>query len=284
MRVKLIVTGELEKAALHRSLSRWFPQTGDGQPIEFVRPSMFQGPTCNVMDDGAAPKQVSELVRTFTDGLVAEALFGSDPRAKPPDLVVGVDDLELANLHQPDIVSRCIRHGVENYFVRHPVGSGSEERYRQMLREKCSFHLLVPMPEAYFFGERAALERAGVAERVHARLCCEDLEALATDDPTFEARPEHPGDLRHPKRYLSHLLLRSGRAGPRPYRETRDGARALESLEWPTLSDNPKHLAFARALFEDLAFAFNVPNPLGDGALAPSTHALDRRANVLRNI
>ena len=80
------------------------------------------------------------------------------------------------------------------------------------------------------------------------------------------------------------LLRRSGRPIARPYRETHDGARALESLAWPELSDNPNALAFARALFEDLAEAFEVPNPLGEGALASATHPTDRRNLVLRNI
>jgi hypothetical protein len=125
-------------------------------------------------------------VRTFTDALVAEALFGNEPSGGPPELVIGVEDLELANIHQPEVVTRCIRRGVDDYFVRHPLGSSrTEDRYRERLRTRCSFHLLVPMPEAYFFGERAALERAGVAADVRERLCCEDLEAFETDDPEF---------------------------------------------------------------------------------------------------
>jgi hypothetical protein len=273
MRVKLIVTGKLEKAALHRSLGRWFPRTGGGEPVEFMPPSMFQGPTCNRLDGG---ERLSELVRTFTTALVAETLFGSERGARPPDLVVGVDDLELENMHQPEVVAGCIRLGVEDYFIRN--GGPAEHRHRATLRSKCSFHLLVPMAETYFFGERAALERAGVAADVHAQLCCEDLEAFETDDPQFASDP------RHPKRYLAELLRRSGRPVVRPYRETHDGARAMESLAWPELSENPETLAFARALFEDLADALDIPNPLGDGALAPATHPRDRRDLVLRNL
>ena len=36
MRVKLIVTGDLERRALATSLARAFPTTHDGAPIEFV--------------------------------------------------------------------------------------------------------------------------------------------------------------------------------------------------------------------------------------------------------
>lgn len=279
MRVKLVVTGKLERVALHRSLSRWFPSTGSGEPIEFLTPSMFQGPTCNPLDDRSEP--IPELVRTFTTALVAETIHGSEPGLAPPDLVVGVEDLELTNVHQPQVVVGCIRRGVEDYLVRN-VESRTADRWRTALRERCAFHLLVPMPETYFFGERAALERAGVSPRVQARLCCDDLEAFATDDPDFV--PVKPNDHRHPKQYLKDLLRRSGRPIARAYNEVHDGARALESLAWPELSDNPDTLTFARALFEDLAEAFDVPNPLGEGALASATHPVDRRDLVLRNL
>jgi hypothetical protein len=239
---------------------------------------------------------------------VVETLFANERGASTPDLVVGVDDLELVNLHQPQVVTRCIRRGVEDYLERNPEGRETDERRRVTLRTKCSFHLLVPMAEAYFFGERAALERAGVAPELDAKLCCADLEAFATDDPLFI--PDRPEHLRHPKRYLVNLLRRSNqpqdreasphgdrrpstggfqgrednRAGPRLYRETHEGVRALESLAWPQLSDDPQTLGFARALFEDLADAFDVPNPLREGALAAATHLVDHRELLLRNI
>ena len=278
MRVKLIVSGALEQKALHRSLERLFPHTGAGEPIEFLRPSLFQGPTSNPLHQNAEP--MPELVRTFTTAMVSEALFGSEPRGGPPDLVIGVDDLELHNSHQPELVTAWIRRGVEDYLDRNPAGSRTDDRRRATLRDNCSFHLLVPMPETYFFGERAALDRSGVAASIEARLCCDDLEAFETDDPLFE----HPNHRRHPKRYLIDLLRRSGRAGPHYYRETQDGARALEVLAWHELTDNQQTLSFARALFEDLADAFGVPNPLGDGSLAPATHPTDHRDLLLRNL
>lgn len=38
-----------------------------------------------------------------------------------------------------------------------------EHRHVQELSRRCSFHLLCPMLESYFFGEPAALARAGAA-------------------------------------------------------------------------------------------------------------------------
>lgn len=282
MRIKLIVTGSMERRALHRSLGRWFPTTGDGEPVEFLRPSFSQGPTSNPLPDGG--QDIPQLVRLFCDKLVAETLYGSEPGGKPPDLVIGVDDLELENLARPQLVTQWIRRGVADHLERDPVGSQADDRRREALRSRCSFHLLVPMPEAYFFGERAALERAGVARDVEARLCCTDLEAFETDDPSFTPRDYPPGDRRHPKRYLQHLLQRSGRPPASCYKETRDGVRALETLAWPELTNDGSTLGFARALFEDISDVLEVANPLGEGTLAPATYPDDRRDLLLRNV
>jgi hypothetical protein len=281
MRVKLIVTGQMERRALHRSLSRWFPVTGTGEPVEFLQPSYFQGPTSNRLPDD--DPMIPELVRGFCAALVAETLEGSDPGRKPPDLVVGIDDLELENLDRPQVVTRWIRRGIEEHIAHNVENLRADARRREALASKCAFHLLVPMPEAYFFGERAALERAGVARAIEARLCRDDLEAFETDDPEFLARPIRPTDHRHPKAYLKHLLDRSD-AG-RLYKETRDGVQALEHLAWPELSRSTSTLGFARSLFQDLADALDVSNPLGAGSLASSTYpADDRRDLLLRNI
>jgi hypothetical protein len=282
MRVKLIVTGAMERASLHRSLGRYFPVTGDGDPIEFLPPSMIAGPTSNPLPPEGSP--MPALIRTFTTMLVATTLVGSERRSRPPDLVIGVDDLELANAHQPELVTHWVRAGIEDYFSRHVVDSRTEARQRGALRDRCSFHLLAPMPEAYFFGERAALTRTGVSAEVEACLNCTDLEAFHTDDPMFIPRLDYIDERRHPKRYLEHLLRRSGRPEARPYRETRDGVHALEQLAWSRLSDDDQTLGFARALFEDLADAFELENPLGDGALASTTHPRDRRELTLRNL
>jgi hypothetical protein len=281
MRIKLIVTGRMERSALHRSLARQFPVTGTGEPVDFLQPSHFQGPTSNPLPDD--DELIPQLVREFCDALVAETLEGSGSDRKPPDLIIGIDDLELENLDRPHVVTRWIRRGVEDHLARNVENLRADARRREALASKCSFHLLVPMPEAYFFGERAALERAGVARGIEARLCREDLEAFETDDPAFVTRPNRPNEHRHPKAYLKHLLHRS-EAG-RLYKETRDGVRALENLAWPELSRSSDTLCFARSLFQDLADALDVSNPLGAGSLASSTYpAEDRRGLLLRNI
>lgn len=66
------------------------------------------------------------------------------------------------------------------------------------------------------------------------------------------------------------------------YRETVGGCRALATLDWDQVfRHTPPGIAFAHALFEDLADALAVPNPF------PGTsHPLTRRlaGGVLRNL
>ena len=237
MRVKLIVTGMMERRALHRSLARQFPVKGTGEPVEFLLPSYFQGPTSNPLpDDGSI---IPQLVREFCDALVAETLEGSEPGGKPPDLVIGIDDLELENLDRPQVVTGWIRRGIEDHFARNIENSRADERRREALASKCSFHLLVPMPEAYFFGERAALERAGVAKGIEARVCRDDLEAFETNDPEFVPRPNRPTDHRHPKAYLKHLLDRS--ESGRLYKETANVAASTQASQQDCINPPRDH-------------------------------------------
>lgn len=282
MRVKLIVSGDLERTALHHSLQRHFQRTGSGEEVEFLRPTKEQGPTSNPLP--ALSGDPPQLVRKFCKAMIAETLFGSEVRQAPPDLVIGIDDLELDNLAQPELVTGWIRRGVEAYLSANPENKRTDERRREALRTRCAFHLLAPMPEAYFFGERAALERAGVSTTVHARLDTRDLEDFRVGDPEYEPREGRPDDLQHPKRYLKHLLHRSGRPLARPYRETRDGKAALATLAWPSLSSEPRALGFARALFEDIADVLGVPSPLGEGHSASLTYPNDHRNLILRNL
>ncbi len=57
---------------------------------------------------------------------------------------------------------------------------------RQNVRERCSFHLMAPMTEAYFFGEAAALKRAGAMRnpsRFDRQVC--DPEAFTVADSRY---------------------------------------------------------------------------------------------------
>ena len=132
------------------------------------------------------------------------------------------------------------------------------------------------MVEAYFFGEPAALIRAG-ATRPAELDAARHLEAFATVDPAFLATPnlrDHPWrseDRRyHPKRYLRFLNDPTDE-GTRRYRETRQGRDALAELDWgQVFAYEPTGIAFARSLFDDLADALHLPSPV-PGACHPLT-------------
>lgn len=293
MRVRLIVTGDLERAALHTSLARLFPVDGAGQPVTFLRPLKVDCTTTRPLPaaaEGPIPAPISRLVAK----LVGEMWNGSEPAVGTPELVMAVDDLELANLGQPKGVLTWLKRAIEAEVVRRYPTPRHAERLREGLRERCSFHFLVPMVEAYFFGETAALHRAGVAEEHPALLVHGDVETFESADPTYlaEVGPRnarmHDRGLawyrheQHPKHYLEHLVARSGGF----YGEA-EGQPALETLNWPQVPADLRATPFLRSLCEDLADALGVTSPLAPGRchkLTWTERRKCRRPLVLRNL
>ncbi|WP_152622415.1 hypothetical protein [Archangium violaceum] len=225
--------------------------------------------------------------------LVAETLSGRT--GSPPDLVVGIDDLELANAHQPQVVVSWVRRALNEEVSARCSSQDAAERMKRVLRERCSFHLLVPLVEAYLFGEPAALARAGVASGVAVHRLGADLESFETDDPGFLPRAEKENakkaalgapwwrEERHPKRYLEFLVESSGAL---LYDETVNGVRALRTLDW-ILVASTSPLLFARALFEDISDLLGIANPLGPGSCSPHTYPaknVRRETLMLRNL
>ena len=143
------------------------------------------------------------------------------------------------------------------------------------------------MLEAYFFGEPAALQRVG-AKRAATLEPTHHLENFLAADPDFMARDEirehpwrRPDRARHPKRYLS-FLVDPHDTERATYKESRDGVRALSTLDWAQVfAYQPPGIAFAHALFDDLADALGVENPF-PGPCHPLT--MHRAGGTLRNI
>jgi hypothetical protein len=190
------------------------------------------------------------------------------------DFAIVVDDLELFNVHQPDVVVRHFVAGVEEHVRRNFKQLNEQNLVKDLLREKGSFHLFAPMVEAYFFGEMDALRRADVpTSRV--RRTTSDLEDFATDDPEYLAASTNVAfDAKHPKRYIDYLTDDG-------YAETRGGVQALECLDWKGCTGAAAETRFAHSMFEDLARMLNTPNPcLGD--CHPTT--LAKKPVVLRNV
>ncbi len=292
MLVRLVVTGDLERSALGRSLERVFQSTGAEVSVEVLH-KLDELTTTRLPDPSVPGTRTPTPVRRMANALVTEAV--SSARRAQADLVLGVADLELANVLQPQVVVAWVKRGVDEVIdARHPPAyptQADNHRLREVVRERCSFHLLVPLAEAYFFGEQAALGRAGVAARVQARRVGVDVEAFETDDPDFlplasarnaaQAERGHGWwrEERHPKRYLEFLVDRSGGT----YGEAA-GVEALATLDWRGVGAHPEATRFARSLFQDVADLLEIDNPLGRGETHACTYAKERRAPLtLRN-
>jgi len=143
------------------------------------------------------------------------------------------------------------------------------------------------MLEIYFFGEPAALLRAGATRPANLDPS-NHLEDFLVADVAFLC-PDHvrehpwrrPDRGRHPKRYLS-FLVDPDDTGLTAYKESREGVRALATLDWAQVFQfRPPGITFAHSLFDDLADALDVSNPFPG-----MCHSLTARRPVgtLRNV
>jgi len=284
--VALIPTGKLEHAALGPSLSRLFPDHAfvvrpperhlDGFTSRDVAPLAAAQP-------GPVPADLDELA-----GELVNAIFPGR-RREHIDFAYVVDDLELCNQGQPDRVLRLFRDAVNSYISRTwPQQSGP--RYAEV-RERCSFHLFRPMTDAYFFGDAAALQRAG-ADQLRQLPADLDLEQFRTIDQAFLTLPagtdriaDMPQREFHPKSYLHYLCDPTLADRRKRYRETVNGVAALESLDWERVLSSPPHCPFLHAFLDDLGAALNSPLPFIDRARAdPRARFPGPRDRILRNL
>lgn len=306
-RVALIVTGDAEFAALHRSLQRAFPT------LEFVRHASPPGQPMDGFTSNRLRGDDPVLARPTPDGiamlsplakLIDQLVLGVHPgrNGVPYDHAVLIDDLELDNTDQPERVVAHVRAAIPARIDAQWPSQALRDRVRATVRERCSFHLLCPMLEGYFFCDEDALDRAG---RVAGRASLVDgrrIEDFAVDDPTYAEVPLPEGATkrtmksdwrrsperraRHPKKYLQYLCDPSLDGGTR-YDEATTGAQALSSLAWPAVLSAERDVRFVRSLFADLAriaapaVGVTVPDDL---TCAPPTARFAARDRVLRNV
>lgn len=291
MRVRFIVTGDLEKQAVNQSFGRFFPATASGERVDYLEPRLVGEITTAPLEWPADASPVSSALRTLARALVAAAIRDSD--GSPTDLVIGISDLELANQERPANVVAQVRRAVAVETGQWVERGGLDgRRAKELVRSRCSFHLFSPMAESYLFGEAAALTRAGAGPAPAPRLVSSDVENFETNDPAWlpqcieENRRRAVGwwkHERHPKHYLEHLVDLTGGF----YSETIGGVAGFATLNWPAVPASAGATAFARALFEDLAEALGVRNPLGPGDAAAETwpaRTARRDQQVLRNL
>ena len=268
--IGLITTGQCEHRALGPSLQRVFA----GHGVEFRSPyaepadSLTSGRLSYPAPETRAPSLVDRLLTRIA---------GELSRRGGCDYVIAIDDLELLNVATPQNVTRLVRDAA----VR-SLGATPTHHALGRFQERCSFHLLCPMLEAYFYGEPAALTRAG-ASRPAILDPAYHLEVFRSSDVEYLGPADEAGHdwrtsdrARHPKRYLRFL------AAPGEYKETKGGCAALRDLDWEQVfARQPPGVAFARSLFDDVADALGVPNPF-PGPVHPLTAR--KSGGVLRNL
>jgi len=282
----------LEKKALHKSLKRFFPKQRNGQNVEWVTPRRLNCATSFRLRPLKTNKKISNPMKKL-----ALAMFDEVFHSKA-DLVVVIDDVELHNLDQEMVIAEHFREAIESAFRK--KGYNQEQRYRKILREKCSFHLLKPMIESYFFGYLTSLYEAGVSASIKPRLVHDtDVELFETNDsdPNWvnECRDENTKKVsnninwwhyeKHPKHYLEHLIERSDPG--MIYNETEHGKRALEKIAWNNVPKIKSDTPFIRSLFEDIADWFGLQNPIGNGLTNIYVYpdkSLNSKDLILRNM
>lgn len=305
MRIVLILTGQMERMALADSLCRLFPhatfeiEPPTGTPDDLL-PKSFTSSTLPFSAQTKAEGNLDDLVRRLT----AAVEPGRKGKGRPT-LVVLLEDLELANLHQPQIVQAELRAAITRHLQRlrdDPRRLNDAAQVAMALQQRASFHLMSPMTEAYFFADPDAL--AAVTPRAaEAKLAPDiDIEQFEAADPDYRVplppdarcckKPNKPtpvpwsGDdrSRHPKKYVQYLN-RQVPTDPycTSYRETHQGATALSALSWSAVL--AAHRApFARALIEDIARALDVPCPVAAADDSPTSFFQPRPSKVLRNL
>ena len=299
MRVAFLPTGRTEWHGLPRAFGRLFrghefevvpsatevADHGDRYPLDG-----FTSCRLSAAHLAKPPEAATLLVQR-----AAAPLMDRDP----PDLLVVLDDLELANRDQPEHVVRVFRAAVEQH-VTDP--DPRRRRARTPLAERASFHLVAPMIEAWFFGDPAALATAGVSAPHHLMggLSLEEfatgdigyLAACEADCPGWQARkqrskrPKWLADdrMHHPKGYLQWLTRDAAAGTCTRYRESEDGAAALATIDWTALKAQPG-MNFLNALCEDIAYELRAPYT-PPASVVPVATSLARRPkdNFLRNV
>lgn len=287
IRVRLIVTGDLERGAMGASLRRYFPDITFLPPVQLH--SMTSSPAPPITRGARPPAQI----RRMAAAMVAECF---DRGRHAADAVFAIDDLELVNMHRTSVITEWLRMALEQEVDERRSSHLPRGEITRGLRERASLHFMVPMIEAYFFADPGALMAAGLPPSTMPALTDVDVENFGTDDPSFllhadvenrrrqSAGRSHRSFAKHPKEYLQHLCVRDAGRG---YIETRDGVAALERIDWLHVCEKPGVARHIRSLFADLAELAQVANPLGEGETAAETwkrHSSAESERCLRNL
>lgn len=197
MNVAFLPTGRTEWEGLSKAFGSLFPAHEfhvlpskaemDSYPNDYPYPGFTSNPL-REKDEESPPEAAVELIQRAAQ----EAL--GDRNVDAADLVIILDDVEPANIRQPDRVARVFRAAAKKHLDelrdrREP--QRVQERTRDALRTRVSFHLLVPMVEALFFADPAALRAAGVPAELSAAFAGDrDPEDFNVDDTEYLSATE----------------------------------------------------------------------------------------------
>lgn len=302
MRIALITTGGMELLGLPTALDRLFP----GHTIEAVED--VPGRCFSCITSNRLPLPPTPYP-PMVDKIVARAAAMVDPRLSGgPDMVLILDDLELANLDQPEVVVAVFRDAVARHLSRYEPDHGLIASMRAEITKRVSFHLAVPMVESWLFADRNGPSRAGVSPSTRVQIREGDVEDFQTVDPIYAAaddtacpewckrkrqsrdRPKWLGAgdrTRHPKGYLQWLMRDGTIPTCTSYSEVPNGVDALKNLDWSEVLKYKARCAYVRALVGDISALLNqppaIPNWQGMEAVLTS-RTTPRPDPVLRNI
>lgn len=313
-RVVVLPTGKMELRGLGVALTQRFQPGTPGCTFETVAwipatEEPYAGFTSGsaLSTPGPTARAYPALIR-----LVRKAIsLAEDPSVA---LVLIVDDLELENVHQPGVVAETVGFQfAQELWERHQHEPQRLSSLREALRHKVSFHLAVPMIEAWLFADPAGPKNAGArAAALPAALAPgRDPEALRLQDPAYltddgaacvcwqglslKKQSEHrplwlregisPRRAEHPKAAMSWLCLDGEERKCSSYKETEGGADALAKLDWSAALACPEHMSFLRALNNDVALLLSDPGAFSLGREAPETTVKLQHPNrTLRNV
>jgi hypothetical protein len=277
--ITMIVTGDMERRGLASSLKKVFHQA------DFSIQKVDSFTSTKVLWPPPKARGVQSAIEKYATAFLAALDPGRrEPR---PDYVFGIDDLELENRTRPDAVIHAFRCAVaaEMENRRSTMNARSCDKFAARVKDNCSFHLFVPMLEAYFYADPVALRSIGCVRNPVLDPCC-DVEQFQTTDPDYLTPSPQPSlpwaiDLGsrpfHPKRYLQFLLE------PTLYSETDQGVRGLSGISWRSVLGRSDQTLFLRSLFQDLAHAVGLEVSSFPGSTHPLTSAHSNPNRILRN-
>lgn len=310
MRVVILPTGRTEWHGFPAALERLFPgHVFDAVPtpeeiLSYPESFPLPGFTSNTLGDRqhqTPPEDLRELLAR-----AAREAIG-DRFSEAADLVLVLDDVEVANRGNEEMIIKVVRAAVDRHLEA--VSARVRGRSAEVLRQRVSLHLLRPMIEGWFFGDARALERAGAPTPAASFVLPTDPEDFNVADPAYleaeegqcpmwvraerkkKSKPkwvDNPNRNLHPKAYLQWLTREGEARSCTRYRETEHGAAALAGLHWGGVLARPAvQFQYMRALVADVADALGqdpATGPVvGDQASLTSRFVLPKDP-VLRNL